>query len=305
MLPNGANDMQSDGSNPSFLIEIAIDPKSKADKERLGIALAKLAAEDPLFGMSTDPESGQTILKGPSEAHLDSKVGQLKRDGIAINVGTPQVAFLECITRRVEHSFTHKKQAGIASQFASVTLAIEPNERGKGHAFVSGITSATVPEEYIPGIKKGLENVFSSGVVAGFPVVDIKVELIDGKYHDINSSNVAFEIATRACFREALQKAGPVLLEPIMKAEVETPAGFAEVIMKDLRLRRGEVTGEDMRDDTVVIHALVPLMNMFGYSGALRQKSMDRATFTMWLDHYAPVPLPDDDPFRPAIGKRA
>jgi elongation factor G len=289
------------------LIEVAIEPKSKADQEKLGVALAKLAAEDPSFHVSTDRESGQTILKGTSEEHLDAKIGFLKRDGIDANIGAPQVAFLECITRRVEHSFTHKKQAGSASQFASVTLAIEPNERGKGHAFVSGITSAAVPEEYIPGIKKGLESVFSSGVVAGFPVVDIKVELIDGKYHDIDSSNVAFEIATRACFREALQKAGPVLLEPIMRTEVITPKGCVAAVLRDLKLRRSEIIGLDERSDAVVITAMVPLMNLFGFASPLRQKSNGRGTFTMRFDHYAPAPLApkDDPPFRPAIGMRA
>jgi elongation factor G len=288
------------------LIEIAIQPKSRADQEKLGAALAKLAAEDPSFRFSTDQESGQTILKGTSEEHLDAKIGLLKRDGIDANIGAPLVAFLECITRRVEHSFTHKKQAGSASQFASVTLAIEPNGRGKGHAFVSGITSAVVPEEYIPGIKKGLESVSSSGVVAGFPVVDIQIELIDGKYHDIDSSALAFEIAARACFREALRKAGPVLLEPIMKVEVVTPKDCLASVLRDLKLRRSEIIELDERSDAVVITAMVPLMNLFGYASPLREKSNGRGTFTMRFDHYAPAgPNDDDPPFGPAVGMRA
>lgn len=296
--------MPSDVPTQPFVIEIAIEPKSKADQQKLEVALTTLAAEDPSFRVSTDQESGQTILGGTSEDHLDAKIERLKRNGIDANIGAPQVAFRERITRRVEHSYTHKKQTGRTGQFAAVTLAIEPNEPGKGHAFISRITGAAVPAEYLPGIKEGLESVLSSGVVAGFPVVDVRVNLIDAKYHDADSSARAFEIATRACFREALQRAGPVLLEPIVKVEVETPAGFADVIGKDLELRRGQITGQDMRDDTVVIHAWVPLMNMFGYVGALRQKSMGHAAFTMQFDHYAPAYAPDDPPFRPAIGMR-
>lgn len=296
--------MPSGGLTPSFLIEIAIEPKSKADRERLDVALAKLADQDPLFRASTDPESGQTILAGASELHLDAKVGQLKREGIECRIGAPQVAFRESVTRRVEHSYTHKKQANRAGQFAAVTLLVEPSALDGGYVFESKAGGA-VPETYIPAIEKGLRSVLSSGVVAGFPVVDVKVTLVDAKFHDTDSSAVAFEIATRACFREALQKAGAVLLEPIMKVDVETPRDFAEVILKDLRLRRGKIIGESERDDTVIIQALVPLMNMFGYVDALRQNSMGRASFTVQFDHYAPVYSPDDDPFAPAIGKRA
>ncbi len=288
------------------LIEIAIEPKSKADQEKLGVALAKLAAEDPSFHVSTDRESGQTILKGTSEEHLNAKVGFLKRDGINANIGAPQVAFLERITERVEHSYTHKRQTGGTGQFAAITIVVEPNEPGKGNAFVSGITGSAVPEKYIPGVKKGLESVLSSGVVAGFPVVDVKVKLVDGKYHDINSSALAFEIAARACFREALRKAGPVLLEPIMKVEVATPEDCARAVIGDLKLRRSRLIGQDTRDGVVIVNAMVPLMNMFGYVNALRPKSMGRATFTMLFDHYAPVdPNDDDPPFQPAVGMRA
>jgi len=288
------------------LIEVAIEPKSKADQEKLGIALAKLAAEDPSFRVSSDEESGQTILKGTSEEHVDAKVGLLKRDGINANVGAPQVAFRERITNRVEHSYTHKRQTGRTGQFAAVTLLLEPNGFGKGNAFVSKITGSPVPEKYILGVKKGLESVLSSGVVAGFPVVDVKVQLIDGKYHDVDSSVLAFEIAARACFRGALLKADPVLLEPIVKVEVATPADYARAILDDLKLRKARITNQDTNSNTVAVTALAPLMNMFGYAAVLRQKSNGSATFTMQFDHYAPAgPNHTDPPFRPAIGMRA
>jgi elongation factor G len=301
--------MPDDVAAQLSVIEIAIEPKSKADQERLGVALTKLAAEDLSFHFSTDPESGQTILKGTSEEHLDAKVGLLKRDGIDANIGAPQVAFRERITERVEHSYTHKRQTGRTGQFAAVTLLLKPNGFGKGNAFVSKITGSAVPEKYIPGVKKGLESVLSSGVVAGFPVVDVKVQLIDGKYHDVDSSALAFEIATRACFREALQKGKSVLLEPIMKVEVVTPEDCARAVLDDLKLRRCQIIGQDTRDGVVGIDAMVPLMNMFGYASPLRQKSNGRATFTMRFDHYAIAPpnvsSDDDPPFRPAIGIRA
>jgi elongation factor G len=302
--------MPDDVAAQLSVIEIAIEPKSKADQKKLGEALAKLAMEDPSFHVSTDPESGQTILKGTSEEHLDAKVGFLKRDGIDANIGAPQVAFFERITERVEHSYTHKRQTGRTGQFAAVTLVVAPNEPGKGYEFESKIVGGAVPKEYIPGVAKGLESVLSSGVVAGFPVVDVKVQLIDGKHHDVDSSALAFEIATRACFREALQKGKSVLLEPIMKVEVVTPADCARAVIDDLKLRRSQLTGQDTRAGVVGIDAMVPLMNMFGYASPLRQKSDGRATFTMRFDHYAATPpnvsSPNDDPpFRPAIGMRA
>jgi len=300
--------MPDDDAAQLSLIEIAIEPKSKADQEKLGVALAKLAAEDPSFQVSTDRESGQTILKGTSEEHLDAKVGFLKRDGIDANIGAPQVAFRERVTERVELSYTHKKQTGGSGQFAAVTIVVEPNEPGKGYEFESRIVGGAVPKEYIPGVEKGLESVLSSGVVAGFPVVDVKVQLIDGKYHDVDSSVLAFEIATRACFREALQKGKSVLLEPIMKVEVVTPEDCARAVIDDLKLRRCQIIGQDTREGVVGIDAMVPLMNMFGYASPLRQKSNDRATFTMRFDHYATAPpntTQPDPPFRPAIGMRA
>jgi elongation factor G len=297
--------MPDDGA--PFLIEIAIEPKSKADQEKLGVALAALTAEDPSFMVSTDAESGQTILKGVSESQIEAKVERLMRDGIGANIGAPQVAFRECITRRVEHSYTHKKQSGGKGQFASVTLVVEPNERDGGYVFESRAGEA-VPEEFVRGVEMGLESVLSSGVVAGFPVVDVKVQLVDGKFHDTDSSALAFEIATRACFRDALQKGKSVLLEPIMKVEVVTPLDCARVVIRDLRLRRGQITGQDTCSDAVAIYAIVPLMNMFGYTSPLREKSGGRATFNMQFDHYAPAPPNSTDwdpPFGPAIGMRA
>jgi elongation factor G len=297
-----------DDINPlPLLVEIAIEPKSKAEQEKLGIALAKLTAEDPSFRVSTDHESGQTILKGTSESHLEGKIDTLKRAyKIEANIGAPQVAFRERITKKVENAYTHKKQAGGTGQFAAVTLLVEPNEPGKGYEFESTIVGGAVPKEYIPGVEKGIESVLTSGVVAGFPVVDVKVQLIDGKYHDVDSSALAFEIATRACFREALQKGKSVLLEPIMKIEVVTPEDYVGPVIGDLNSRRGQIQGQDVRGSATVINGRVPLIAMFGYANTLHAMSEGRAAFTMRLDHYAPAPSPEDDPpFRPAIGMRA
>src|SRR5499427_6346458 len=276
---------------PDPVIEIAIEPKSKADQEKLGVALAKLAAEDPSFRVSTDQESGQTILKGMGELHLDIKVDILKRTyKVDANIGAPQVAFRERPTKRAEVKYTHKKQTGGTGQFAAVTIIVEPNEPGKGYEFESKIVGGAVPKEYIPGVEKGVESVLGSGVVAGFPVVDVKVQLIDGKYHDVDSSALAFEIATRTCFREALQMGKSVLLEPIMKVEVVTPEDYTGSVIGDLNSRRGQIQGQDMRGNANVINAMVPLMNMFGYVNNLRSMSQGRATFTMQFDHYAELP---------------
>ncbi len=276
---------------PDPVIEIAIEPKSKADQEKLGVALAKLAAEDPSFRVSTDQESGQTILKGMGELHLDIKVDILKRTyKVDANIGAPQVAFREKITRAAEVDYTHKKQTGGSGQFARVKFIVEPNEPGAGFQFESKIVGGTVPKEYIPGVEKGLESVLGAGVVAGFPVVDVKVTLVDGAYHDVDSSALAFEIASRAAFREALQKGKSVLLEPIMKVEVVTPEDYTGSVIGDLNSRRGQIQGQDMRGNANVINAMVPLMNMFGYVNNLRSMSQGRATFTMQFDHYAEAP---------------
>ncbi|AVT77360.1 elongation factor G [Rhodopseudomonas palustris] len=276
---------------PEPVIEIAIEPKSKADQEKLGVALAKLAAEDPSFRVSTDQESGQTILKGMGELHLDIKVDILKRTyKVDANIGAPQVAFRERITKKAEVDYTHKKQTGGTGQFAAVSFVVEPTEPGAGYIFESKIVGGAVPKEYIPGVEKGIESVLSSGVVAGFPVVDVKVTLVDGKYHDVDSSALAFEIASRAAFREALQKGKSVLLEPIMKVEVVTPEDYTGSVIGDLNSRRGQIQGQDMRGNANVINAMVPLMNMFGYVNNLRSMSQGRANFTMQFDHYAEAP---------------
>jgi len=276
---------------PDPVIEIAIEPKSKADQEKLGVALAKLAAEDPSFRVSTDQESGQTILKGMGELHLDIKVDILKRTyKVEANIGAPQVAYREKITKSVTIDYVHKKQTGGSGQFARVKIVAEPGEPGSGFTFESEIIGGSVPKEYIPGVEKGLESVLGSGVLAGFPVVDLKVALVDGAYHDVDSSALAFEIASRAALREALQKGGPVLLEPIMKVEVVTPEDYTGGVIGDLNSRRGQIQGQDMRGNANVITAMVPLANMFGYVNNLRSMSQGRATFTMQFDHYERVP---------------
>jgi elongation factor G len=276
---------------PEPVIEIAIEPKSKADQEKLGVALSKLAAEDPSFRVSTDPESGQTILKGMGELHLDIKVDILKRTyKVDANIGAPQVAYREKLSKKSEINYTHKKQSGGSGQFARVVMVFEPNTAGSGNTFSSSVVGGAVPKEYIPGVEKGFQSVLGSGVLAGFPVVDVKATLIDGAYHDVDSSALAFEIAARAAFREGLQKGGSVLLEPIMKVEVVTPEEHTGFVMGDLLSRRGHVQGQDMRANAVVINAMVPLSNMFGYVNQLRSGTQGRANFTMQFDHYEQVP---------------
>jgi elongation factor G len=276
---------------PEPVIEIAIEPKSKADQEKLGVALAKLVAEDPSFRVHTDQESGQTILKGMGELHLDIKVDILKRTyKVEANIGAPQVAYREKITRQVTEDYTHKKQTGGTGQYARVKIVVEPLPAGTGFEFDSKIVGGNVPKEYIPGVEKGLDSVLGSGVLAGFPVVDLKVTLIDGAYHEVDSSALAFEIASRSALREALKKGGPVLLEPIMKVEVVTPEDYTGSVIGDLNSRRGQIQGQDMRGNANVVTAMVPLQNMFGYVSNLRSMSQGRATFTMQFDHYAEVP---------------
>jgi elongation factor G len=276
---------------PDPVIEIAIEPKSKADQEKLGVALHKLATEDPSFRVSTDQESGQTILKGMGELHLDIKVDILKRTyKVEANIGAPQVAYRERITKPQTIDYTHKKQTGGTGQYARVKIIAEPNEPGKGYEFESKIVGGNVPKEYIPGVEKGLLSVLGAGVLAGFPVVDLKVQLVDGAYHDVDSSALAFEIASRAALREALQKGGSVLLEPIMKVEVVTPEDYTGSVIGDLNSRRGQIQGQDMRGNANVVNAMVPLANMFGYVNTLRSMSQGRATFTMQFDHYEQVP---------------
>jgi len=276
---------------PDPVIEIAIEPKSKADQEKLGIALQKLAAEDPSFRVSTDQESGQTILKGMGELHLDIKVDILKRTyKVDANIGAPQVAYRERLQRKQEIDYTHKKQTGGTGQFARVKIIFEPNEPGAGNTFESTIVGGSVPKEYIPGVDKGIASVMGSGILAGFPVVDLKATLFDGAFHDVDSSVLAFEIAARAATREALQKGGSVLLEPVMKVEVVTPEDYTGNVIGDLNSMRGQIQGQDMRGNAVVINALVPLANMFGYVNKLRSMTQGRANYTMLFSHYEQVP---------------
>jgi elongation factor G len=276
---------------PDPVIEIAIEPRSKADQEKMGVALNRLAQEDPSFRVASDPESGQTIIKGMGELHLDIIVDRMRREfKVDANIGQPQVAYRETVTRRTDIDYTHKKQTGGSGQFARVKLVVEPNEPGAGFVFESKIVGGNVPREYIPGVEKGVTAVMTSGVLAGFPVVDVKVQLVDGAYHDVDSSVLAFEIAARAAFREALQKAGPKLLEPIMKVEVVTPEDYTGGVIGDLTSRRGHVQGQDVRGNATVINAMVPLANMFGYVNTLRSMSQGRAQYTMQFDHYEQVP---------------
>lgn len=276
---------------PEPVITIKIEPKTKADQEKLGLALSKLAAEDPSFRVSTDPESGETILKGMGELHLDIKVDILRRNyKVDAAIGAPQVAYRETLTKPVDIDYTHKKQTGGTGQFARVKLRVEPNEVGAGFSFESKIVGGAVPKEYIPGVEKGIQSVMGAGVIAGFPVVDVKVELIDGAFHEVDSSVLAFEIASRAGFREALQKGGAVLLEPIMKVEVVTPEDYTGSVIGDLNSRRGQIQGQDMRGNANVVNAMVPLANMFGYINTLRSFSQGRANYSMEFDHYEQVP---------------
>jgi elongation factor G len=276
---------------PEPVIEIAIEPKSKGDQEKLGLALAKLANEDPSFRVSTDQESGQTILRGMGELHLDIKVDILRRTyDVDANVGQPKVAYREKINKRAEIDYTHKKQTGGTGQFARIKLIFEPGEPGTGFTFESQIVGGAVPKEYIPGVVKGLESSVQNGLLAGFPLIDLKATLIDGAFHDVDSSVLAFEIAARAAFRELKQHGDPRLLEPIMKVEVVSPEEFTGSVIGDINSRRGMIQGQDMRGNANVVNAMVPLANMFGYVNELRSFSSGRASFSMSFDHYEEVP---------------
>ncbi|WOI56497.1 elongation factor G [Palleronia sp. LCG004] len=276
---------------PDPVIEIAVEPKTKADQEKMSAGLQRLAAEDPSFRVETDIESGQTIMKGMGELHLDILVDRLKREfKVEANVGAPQVAYRETIRQQVNHTYTHKKQSGGSGQFAEVQLEITPTEPGEGYSFESRIVGGSVPKEFIPGVEKGIQSVMDSGPLAGFPVIDFKVALVDGKFHDVDSSVLAFEIASRMCMREGLRKAGAQLLEPVMAVEVVTPEEYTGNVIGDLTSRRGQVQGQEPRGNAIVIDAFVPLANMFGYINNLRSMSSGRAQFTMQFDHYEPVP---------------
>ncbi|NUH65601.1 elongation factor G [Sulfitobacter sp. S0837] len=276
---------------PDPVIEIAVEPKTKADQEKMSAGLARLAAEDPSFRVETDLESGQTIMKGMGELHLDILVDRLKREfKVEANIGAPQVAYRETISKEAEITYTHKKQSGGSGQFGEVKMILMPTEPGEGYSFESRIVGGAIPKEYIPGVEKGIKSVLDSGPLAGFPVIDFKVALIDGKFHDVDSSVLAFEIAARMAMREGMKKAGAKLLEPIMKVEVVTPEEYTGGIIGDLTSRRGQVQGQDTRGNAIAIDAFVPLANMFGYINTLRSMSSGRANFTMQFDHYEPVP---------------
>jgi elongation factor G len=275
---------------PDPVIEIAVEPKSKNDQEKMSAGLQRLAAEDPSFQVSSDPESGQTIMRGMGELHLDILVDRLKREfKVEANIGAPQVAYRETITREAEIDYTHKKQSGGSGQFARVKMIFRPLEDG-GYNFTNSVVGGSVPREYVPGVEKGLLQAKDTGSIAGFPVIDFEVELIDGASHDVDSSVLAFEIAARAAFREAMQKASPKLLEPVMRVEVLTPEEYMGDIIGDLNSRRGNVGGMDQRGNARAIDAMVPLANMFGYINTLRSMSQGRAQYSMQFDHYEQVP---------------
>ena len=276
---------------PQPVISIAIKPKDQANSEKMGTAIGKMVAEDPTFIVETDEDSGETILHGMGELHLDIKVDILKRTyGVEAIIGKPQVAYRESITQTIEDSYVHKKQSGGSGQFAKILFKLEPLEPGEGFQFESKVVGGSVPKEYIPGVEKGILSVMDNGPLAGFPVIDFKVVLLDGKFHDVDSSIMAFEIAARMCMREGMRKAGAKLLEPIMKVEVITPDEYTGGIIGDLTSRRGQVQGQDTRGNAIAIEAMVPLANMFGYINTLRSMSSGRAQFSMQFDHYDPVP---------------
>jgi elongation factor G len=276
---------------PEPVIEIAVEPKTKGDQEKMGQALARLATEDPSFRVAVDHESGQTVIKGMGELHLEIIVDRMKREfKVDANVGAPQVAYRETITRTAEIDYIHRKQTGGAGQFARVKIRFEPQPPGTGFVFENKVVGGTVPKEYVPGVEKGLRSSTENGVLAGFPVIDLKAELFDGDFHPVDSSALAFEIAARAAFKDGVMKAAPKLLEPIMRVEVVTPEAYMGDVIGDLNSRRGQVTGMDSRGNARVIDAMVPLANMFGYVNTLRSMSQGRAQYTMHFDHYEQVP---------------
>lgn len=276
---------------PEPVIEVAVEPKTKGDQEKMGLALSRLAQEDPSFRVKSDEESGQTVIAGMGELHLDIIVDRMKREfKVEANVGAPQVAYRETFTKTTDVDYTHKKQSGGSGQFARIKMTIEPLEPGGGYEFESKIVGGAIPKEYIPGVEKGIASVRENGVLAGFPMIDFKVTLTDGAFHDVDSSVMAFEIAARAAFREASRDAGAKLLEPMMLVEVTTPDEHMGDVIGDLNSRRGQVRGTEARGNASVIQAMVPLANMFGYVNNLRSMTQGRAQYSMQFDHYDPVP---------------
>ena len=276
---------------PDPVIEIAVEPKTKADQEKMGEALGRLAKEDPSFRVTSDEESGQTIIKGMGELHLDIIVDRMKREfKVEANVGAPQVAYRETLENSSEVEYTHKKQSGGAGQFAKVKLLVEPQEPGAGRSVESKIKGGAIPKEFIPGVEKGIETISDSGILAGFPMIDYKVTILDGLHHDVDSSVLAFELASRACFKEACTKGTLKLLEPVMRVEVVTPEDYMGDVIGDLNSRRGQISTQEQRGNATVITAMVPLANMFGYINNLRSMSQGRAQYSMFFDHYSKVP---------------
>ena len=276
---------------PDPVIELSVEPKTKADQEKMGIALHRLAAEDPSFRVSTDHESGQTIIKGMGELHLEILVDRMKREfKVEANVGAPQVAYREYLGKKVDIDYTHKKQSGGSGQFGRVKVQVKPGERGQGINFIDEIKGGNIPREYIPSVEKGMREQAESGYLIGFPIIDFDIHLVDGAYHDVDSSTIAFEIAGRGAMREVAEKAGIKLLEPIMKVEVVTPEEFMGDVIGDLNSRRGQIQGTDSRGNAQVVESLVPLANMFGYVNELRSFTQGRAQYTMQFSHYDEVP---------------
>jgi|TARA_Y100000296_G_scaffold81589_1_gene109058 elongation factor G len=276
---------------PEPVIELSVEPKTKADQEKMGVALNRLAREDPSFRVSSDVESGQTIIKGMGELHLEILVDRMKREfKVEANVGAPQVAYREYLAKPVDIDYTHKKQSGGSGQFGRIKFKLTPGERGAGITFVDSVKGGNIPKEYIPAVEKGMRETAASGSLVGFPIIDFEIELYDGAYHDVDSSALAFEIAGRAGMREAAQKAGIKLLEPIMKVEVVTPEDYLGDVIGDLNSRRGQIQGTDTRGNAQAVEAIVPLANMFGYVNQLRSFTQGRAQYTMQFSHYDEVP---------------
>ncbi len=284
---------------PDPVIELAVEPKTKADQEKMGVALQRLAAEDPSFRVSTDEESGQTIIKGMGELHLDIIVDRMKREfKVEANIGQPQVAYRETITQTSDIDYTHKKQSGGSGQYARIKMRVMPQEAGAGYEFESQIVGGAIPKEYIPGVEKGIKSVRETGLLVGFPILDFKVELYDGDTHDVDSSVLAFEIAARAALRENKAQLGLAMLEPVMKVEVVTPEEYTGSVIGDLNSRRGQIQEQEMRGNANVVHAMVPLANMFGYVNNLRSATQGRAQYSMQFDHYERVPKAVEDEVR-------
>ncbi len=276
---------------PDPVIEVAVEPKTKADQEKMGIALNRLAREDPSFRVTSDHESGQTIIKGMGELHLEILVDRMKREfKVEANVGAPQVAYREYLAKPVDLTYTHKKQSGGSGQFAEIRITVTPGERGSGFVFTDNVKGGNVPKEFIPSVEKGMRETAQTGSLIGFPIIDFEVKLTDGKYHDVDSSALAFEICARGAMREAAQKAGIKLLEPIMKVEIVTPEDYLGDVIGDLNSRRGQIQGTDTRGNAQAVEAIVPLANMFGYVNQLRSFTQGRAQYSMQFSHYDEVP---------------